>query len=321
MCKVSIVLATYNGEDYIEEQLKSLVYQTMPADEVLISDDCSNDNTIAIINKFIKENALKNWKLYTHSKNQGWKKNFYNLLCKASGDVIFMCDQDDIWRKDKIEVMYHAVLNKPEILCLVGNYVEIDGEGTYLSDLTEERADSTYINKILYQSNFYWDVYLGCTMCITRTMLDIYRKFDMDFVPHDTVCSQIALLKNGLYYMPYVTIEHRLHGNNTTCIKSGNNAGTSNFEARVSGLITDVRYFHKLSTQPFITDNIRKDVAKFIECQETRYNFCTKKSLLDFVKELQFVPSVLPVSKWIGDFAYTFGIHRQMGKISRCIKR
>ena len=321
MCKVSIVLATYNGEVYIEEQLKSLMYQTMSADEVLISDDCSNDNTVAIINKFINENELKNWKIYTHSKNQGWRKNFYDLLHKASGDVIFMCDQDDIWRKEKIEVMYRAVLNNPEILCLVGNYVEIDGEGTYLSDVTGESADFAHIEKVMYKPNFYRNVYLGCTMCITRTMLDIYRKFDVDFVAHDTVCSQIALLKNGLFYMPYLTIEHRLHGNNTTCIKSGNNAGNSNFESRVAGLISDVRYFQKLSTQPFITDNIRKDIVEFIECQKIRYNFCTKRNLLDFVMEIRFIPKVLPFSKWIGDLAYTFGIHKTMGKISRFIKR
>lgn len=320
ICKISIVMATYNGEQYIEEQLESILAQTVQPDEVLICDDCSSDNTVAIIKDFIKKNELLNWKIECNLNNQGWKKNFYNLLCKASGDIIFMSDQDDIWMKEKIEVMCNAILKKKEILCLVGNYVEIDGQGNQVTKEIEQE-DIFYAKKISYTSNFYRNVYLGCTMCIKKELRENYKQLEGDFASHDAICAQIALLKDGLYYLPYITIKHRLHGKNTTCSKSGNNAGNSSLDARMAGFIQDVKYFSKLLKQSFVTDKVKKDIEKYVRCQQIRYDFCTTKNLLYFVKELKFVPYVVPFSKWFGDFAYTFGVYKQLGKISRCIKK
>lgn len=81
--KISIVLSTYNGSQYIEEQLDSLRNQTYTADEVLISDDCSQDNTVQIIETYIKKYELLNWKLEVNEKNCGWQKKFYefNYIC------------------------------------------------------------------------------------------------------------------------------------------------------------------------------------------------------------------------------------------------
>ena len=101
--KISIVLSTYNGSQYIEEQLDSLRNQTYTADEVLISDDCSQDNTVQIIETYIKKYELLNWKLEVNEKNCGWRKNFMNLITSAMGDIVFTCDQDDIWSADKIQ--------------------------------------------------------------------------------------------------------------------------------------------------------------------------------------------------------------------------
>ena len=102
--KTSIILSTYNGEKYIVEQLDSLRQQTRPADEVLIRDDCSSDNTVQTVKDYIARYQLNNWSIQKNTQNQGWKKNFSNLLTDASGDVIFPCDQDDIWHLDKVKV-------------------------------------------------------------------------------------------------------------------------------------------------------------------------------------------------------------------------
>ena len=104
--KVSVVLSSYNGEQDIIEQLRSIDGQTRQPDEVLICDDCSTDGTADLVQNYIEKKRLKNWKLIVNKKNKGWRKNFIDGILASTGDLIFTSDQDDIWREDiKIIVM------------------------------------------------------------------------------------------------------------------------------------------------------------------------------------------------------------------------
>ena len=103
--KISIVMSTYNGEKYIVDQLDSIRKQSRMPDEVLIFDDCSTDRTVNIVTNYIQDNNLKNWKIKVNTQNKGWRQNFMDGMWSSSGDVVFPCDQDDIWRPDKIAKM------------------------------------------------------------------------------------------------------------------------------------------------------------------------------------------------------------------------
>ena len=83
--KTSVVLSAYNGEKYILEQLESIRMQTIPVDEVLITDDCSTDNTATICRQYIKEQKLTNWSLIVNPRNTGFIKNFLNGFNAATG--------------------------------------------------------------------------------------------------------------------------------------------------------------------------------------------------------------------------------------------
>ena len=120
--KISCVIATYNGEKYIAEQLESLFYQTRQFEEVLIFDDCSTDLTVKIVKQFIREKHLNNWFISVNEINKGFSKNFFEGLQKATGDFIFLCDQDDIWYKDKVQRMTDIMLDQPQINILSGGY-------------------------------------------------------------------------------------------------------------------------------------------------------------------------------------------------------
>ncbi len=100
--KISIALGTYNGEKYLRQQLESLDVQTLKADEVVVCDDNSSDNTIAILNEY--KDKL-NIKLTVNKTNLGVTKNFEQAISLCSGDIIFLCDQDDVWDKNKIKIM------------------------------------------------------------------------------------------------------------------------------------------------------------------------------------------------------------------------
>ena len=110
---LSIALATYNGEHYIREQLDSIVRQTRLPDELVISDDASADSTLDIIKDF-ERSAPFPVKLQVNQKRLGSTLNFESAIRTCSGDIIFLCDQDDIWYPDKIARIEESFVNNPE---------------------------------------------------------------------------------------------------------------------------------------------------------------------------------------------------------------
>ncbi len=106
---VSVCIATHNGEEYIESQISSILPQLRENDEIIVSDDGSKDRTLDIVNAFkdkrIKVHILKSEPvLKKHSNFYNATKNFENAIKNANGDFIFLCDQDDIWYNNKIEI-------------------------------------------------------------------------------------------------------------------------------------------------------------------------------------------------------------------------
>lgn len=110
--KISLVMATYNGAKYLNEQLDSIKNQTLKLDEVIIVDDVSTDDTSYLVEKYISNHQL-NWMFIKNKENLGYKGNFKKGLEHASGDVIFLCDQDDIWHLDKVERMIEVLKHHP----------------------------------------------------------------------------------------------------------------------------------------------------------------------------------------------------------------
>ena len=113
--RISLVLSSYNGSEYIDEQLDSLRLQDRTFDEVLICDDCSTDGTYDIIRSYIDHFKLEKWSVAVNAVNNGWKVNFHKLIMHATGDLIFLCDQDDVWLPSKVSEMAFLMENHPEI--------------------------------------------------------------------------------------------------------------------------------------------------------------------------------------------------------------
>lgn len=107
--KISIAMATFNGEPYLEKQLESIINQTYKNIEIIICDDCSHDKTIKIIENLIKENYPI--KLYKNEKNLGYAKNFEKAIKLCESNYIALSDQDDIWESNKLELQIEYILN------------------------------------------------------------------------------------------------------------------------------------------------------------------------------------------------------------------
>ena len=114
--KISVIIAAYKGEKLIGEQLSSLALQTRPPDEVLIGDDSGADKaTCAAVEQFRNSHALPfELKYYRNPEQLGVNKNFRTLSRHASGDIIFFCDQDDVWMPEKIERLSDVLIRDPQ---------------------------------------------------------------------------------------------------------------------------------------------------------------------------------------------------------------
>ena len=172
--KTSVVMSTYNGEEYIIEQLDSLRNQSRPADEVLIADDCSTDNTVDIVRNYIKKNNLTTWKLVVNKQNKGWRRNFMEAMWSTSGDLVFPCDQDDIWRLDKIEIMTKLMGDNSQIQLLTSNYCEFFENGKVR---TNPWKNDQQLRQIQLKPNYLLVDSPGCTYCIRRGLLNLSKKY------------------------------------------------------------------------------------------------------------------------------------------------
>lgn len=167
MGRISVCLATYNGVKYLRKQLESILLQLNKDDEVIISDDCSNDGTIALIESF-NDSRIK--LIFNETGEHGVTSNFENALNHVNNDIIFLCDQDDIWREDKVECCLKW-LEKYDLV--VSDATLIDGEGNIIADsffaLRKPRKTIT--------GNFIKCGYLGCCMAFRRGLLDKAQPF------------------------------------------------------------------------------------------------------------------------------------------------
>ena len=111
--RLSIALATYNGERYLGEQLESLLQQTRLPDELVVFDDASTDSTPAIVQEFAKAAPFP-VRFQINAERLGSTRNFEAAIRACSGDIIFLCDQDDVWYPDKIARMEERFTEDPE---------------------------------------------------------------------------------------------------------------------------------------------------------------------------------------------------------------
>lgn len=111
--QISIALATYNGALYLPEQLSSIAAQTRPPDELIVYDDFSTDSTAVIVEEFARRAPMP-VKLQINERNLGSTRNFEQAIASCTGDIIALCDQDDVWRNDKLQLIEDAFARAPD---------------------------------------------------------------------------------------------------------------------------------------------------------------------------------------------------------------
>lgn len=299
----TVVMATYNGEKNILEQLDSLKNQSKKIDEVLIWDDCSTDSTVKIIENFISENKLgETWHLKINTENLGWRKNFFNLLNAATKEIVFTCDQDDIWDASKIEVMCEAFANT-DVKVLVSDYTELVEPGGLAEEL--KKIDSVKLpnqkaEQIIFNENNLFLRRPGCVYAIRKSFIanvNLYAS-EMENPVHDMAMWGSSLLSDGLYIVREELIRWRKHGKSSFKKEIDLAKRQNHFEERLNTLRRRLQRTEAaknyLNNQPHVEEFEYKD-----------------KVLSNLIKELNMRVSLLERKKIIPILCAFFKYHHK----------
>lgn len=214
---ISVCMAVYNGERFIEEQLQSILCQTRQPDEVILCDDGSTDDTVRILESFLEKNNLRtNWKLYQNQKNLGYPANFYHAMDLCTKDIVFLADQDDIWHIDKISKMaavFEADMDLKAVSC---KFALIDENGGDLHTvMSPSRSKETDSKKYICVRNiFYKYEWPGMVMAYRRNWYDRWKRGGYT-APHDILLAVRAAEEKGFVQIDECLAFQRRHGNNT----------------------------------------------------------------------------------------------------------
>lgn len=208
---ISVCIAVYNGEKYLYKQIFSILNQLSDNDEVIISDDSSTDKTLSIIEELDDARI----KLVPNKGNRGPVGNFENALSQASGDYIFLADQDDIWLEGRVSEAIKC-LKQPGIECVICNRIIIDANGN---------TDNTAVIKEDFTKWTFWKIllhnkYIGCCMAFTRKLLKQSLPFPNNLPMHDLWIGLLSHKQNSVKFIPQPLIGYRRHGENVTTGKS-----------------------------------------------------------------------------------------------------
>ena len=279
---ISVLLCTYNGEKYIEKQLESILEQTVLPNEVVIQDDCSSDGTVSLCESFIKSHDL-DWKIIVNPKNIGYRLNFITGLKKTSGDIIFLCDQDDIWNSDKVEVM-SQVMKDDKIKSLASTYDLIDEQDDIVKEYIKHPYRRTNGCRKIEAKEFYrFPQYLGMTMAIKKEIVHSIDLDNADIITHDVFLNYYAVRMNGLYFLDRALTKRRSVGTNTSQVVKENELKEQYENDRlriVANILKTLKLFKSLDEK----HNLKHDInlEKEIETQERRVDYLKgrKKSQL-----------------------------------------
>lgn len=198
--KVSVCMATYNGEQYIEQQLRSILRQLHEADEVIVSDDDSTDATCAIVESLHDPRIVL---LHAHEHNFKW--NFQNALQHASGDLIFLADQDDVWLDGKYERCVHEL---EQYDLVVTNSIMTD---EHLNPICNSFFDYYRSGRGVIK-NAIRNTYFGSCMAFRRCVLEQALPFPQtQEIGHDIWIGLVADMTGKVLFMEQPYLYYRRH--------------------------------------------------------------------------------------------------------------
>lgn len=313
---ITVLMATYNGEKFIEQQLDSIRSQTLPADRVVILDDCSTDKTFDIVDTFIQKYNLVTWEIYQNESNQGHYRTFINLTKMVDKGYTFFSDQDDIWDDCKIELMMKEFYNSQiSMVFCKSRYINETGE--VIKELDTTSKSRIYPVKKILQSwpSGYQTVFRSEVL---KTIIE-KKYFEYPcFQFHDVLFGMLSCLFGEVVELDTTLDSHRLHLSNVT-LSSKSSSFHNSLEERLN-------YYTKMYKRYEVVTNlsvefwkyeVKKVSESYGELYKARAEFIEKrtfKSIREMYKLKQFYNGF---RAFFSDIIYSLRLQRLFAKIMR----
>lgn len=211
---VSIALTTYNGEKYLRGQLDSILLQTIQDFEVVVCDDRSCDSTWCILEEYARKDLR--FKIHRNEKNLGFLRNFERAISLCTGDYIALCDQDDIWLNNHVQILLEHISDYT--LC-GANALLVDGDNKDLNITLLDTLGVDYLPQnqedfefFLFHSN----VFQGSALLFKKDLISRALPFPENVEFHDHWLALVACSMDGVNYVNVPVLRYRQHGMNVT---------------------------------------------------------------------------------------------------------
>ncbi len=310
---VSVVMATYNGEKYIEEQLESIRCQTQVPDEVIMCDDGSTDNTVEYIENYIEKYKLSSWKIIRNKTNLGYFDNFFKAISLAQGDTIYLSDQDDIWDLNKIKVIEKYYMQNQSAVMIQSNMKFIDENSDKIENSYNYHGKQKTSGLILLQcEDMCKFAGSGYTMSFRKLVKEkIFEnglnKYKSVYIYHDILLGLVSTALGECYMCADIYDSHRLHDTNATQTKGKSYIADRTKEKQITILNQRVQEF----------DLVMKIAGKKIECFEKYKSFAQdRKDLIEkkkVQKIIKLIKNIKCYSSKLGlvtDILYAFNFEK-----------
>lgn len=219
--KISVAIASYNGEAYLSQQLDSILGQSVPPDEIVISDDGSTDRTLEIARQYAAQaGSAPAFVILTDNPRHGIGGNFEWALRHATGDYIFICGQDDVWLPEKVRRIADVFISHPEMALVCHDLACIDTDGMPLSDwkvnsmlrkLGIPQGSGAPVPRSTYLEPVLTNVLIsGPAVCISKQFVTECLPIPSK-LPEDWWTQFCAVALDKVYYWNEVLTYYRIH--------------------------------------------------------------------------------------------------------------
>ena len=209
---ISIAMATYNGEKFLSEQIDSILNQTYQDFEIIICDDCSKDRSPDILKEYqSKDSRIK---VFFNENNLGFKKNFEKALSFCQGDYIAFCDQDDVWKKDKLQKSLDCIKDK---MLISTDSLLVDSKLNSLGRTFKENLGIKSLpleHKTLLKNLIHHSFIQGTTILCSASFIKRHLPLPDDCIYHDLYFGICAVIEDSYNYLDEPTLLYRQHENN-----------------------------------------------------------------------------------------------------------
>jgi glycosyltransferase involved in cell wall biosynthesis len=209
---ISVCMAVFNGERYLEEQLRSVLVQLANDDEVIVVDDCSLDGSVDLIRHIDDPRII----LLQNKANSGPAASFERAFSLAKGKYIFLSDQDDIWEPDKVAIICR-IFDSSNSLVVVSDARVVDANrNTLMDSLFRWRGSRAGFWRNLYKNGF-----VGCCMAVRSDAKSFLLPFPTIVGMHDEWIGLCSSLAGRVEFIDSKLIDYRRHAANVTHMGHG----------------------------------------------------------------------------------------------------